>query len=184
MKCLYGLILAAALTLSAHAQTNTNSITFPILLSANNEELMTNATFKSIFGTKVMFVSGLSLRGFDLIKLNPSVIKKLGISPTDAAQKQAKIDANKARTQYNDALQNKALVDAYSEAIEVRQKAEQDKAIRDAAIARANYEEGLRIQALNNDTMKAQAAKKAADAAWIQAQNPTVIQQSTTVFGR
>jgi hypothetical protein len=79
---IFAIFLCAFPTL---AQTN-QPITFAVLLSKDNAPLMTNATYRSTFGNRAMFVSGTDLRGFDVSILQSNELARIGVDPERAKQ--------------------------------------------------------------------------------------------------
>jgi hypothetical protein len=118
----------------------TNSITFPLLLSPTNSVLMTNAEFRVSVGNKLFFRSGDAYRSFHAGDLNPSVLAAISVTSEqlDARQK-ALDDAAKMRKEQIAALQ----------AEQLRQRQLQ---ILQAANADAAYEKQLQQQQESHGT--------------------------------
>ena len=78
MKTLLVLLIGCASVIILDAQTN--SIVFPQLLSATNSVLMTNAEFRAVSGSKLIFKANDSYQSFEARLLNEDVLKRLGIT--------------------------------------------------------------------------------------------------------
>jgi hypothetical protein len=74
------------------AIVESNTITFPVLLSSRSEPLMTNAVYRRTFGRKVIFAADLSVKSFDIDKLHPSVIAQLDLDTNKVKADQETLD--------------------------------------------------------------------------------------------
>lgn len=146
---------------------------FSQLLSADGRVLALNAEYSATYGRRVAFRYENGDRGaYDVDELHPGVLSKLQIDPAIAKAKQAAQDQAAVR-------QRAAELQGYQEKLqqfhqrqeeEARQREEQARL---AEVQRQNQlNEQLRIQAAENDRIRALAAMRQADAAMMQALNP------------
>jgi hypothetical protein len=102
-----------------------NTITFPVLLSAKSEPLMTNAVFRRTFGRKVIFAADLSVQSFDIDKLHPSVIAQLDLDTNKVKTDQETLDKQNQEWAAQRAQQNQQLLSAEAAALAKSQAAAQ-----------------------------------------------------------
>jgi hypothetical protein len=100
-----------------------NTITFPILLSAKSEPLMTNALYHRTFGRKVIFEADLQLKSFDIDKLHPSVIAQLDLDTNKAKADQDALDKKNQDWAAQRQAQNQQLLSAEAAALAKSQAA-------------------------------------------------------------
>ena len=100
-----------------------NTITFPILLSAKSEPLMTNAVYRRTFGRKVIFAADLQLKSFDIDKLHPSVIAQLDLDTNKAKADQEALDKQNQEWAAQRQAQNQQLLSAEAAALAKSQTA-------------------------------------------------------------
>jgi hypothetical protein len=88
------LIFLALLVNTVFAQTK--SIIFPQLLSITNSVLMTNAEFRDVSGTRIIFLANDVYQSFEASNLNESVLSRLGLT---VSQLKSNKDAAKTKQQ-------------------------------------------------------------------------------------
>jgi hypothetical protein len=156
----------------AIAQTNapkcrlitTNPPVLDMVFSVQSKCLMTNAEFRQAFGDRLIFKHGLQLEAFRYFELHPCVIEALQIDVNTLARAQDELDAkNKAWDQVR-ASQVQAFLQSQQLFISSQLKMEEDAKKAQAAAVRQAWEDSLRERAVQNDTTRAQAAMKQADA--------------------
>ncbi len=158
-------------------RSGTPSWLFPQLLNTNGRVLAVNAEYSATYGRRIAFKYENGDRGvYDVDELHPGVLRTLGVDPEAAKQRQAEKDAAAARKK---AAELQAYQEFYEEMRgrqgEFQQKWERQRQeqARLAETQRQNQlNEQLRIQAAENDRLRAEAAMRAADAAMVQALNP------------
>jgi hypothetical protein len=102
-----------------------NTITFPVLLSAKSVPLMTNAVYRRTFGRKVIFAADLSVQSFDIDKLHPSVIAQLDLDTNKVKTDQETLDKQNQEWAAQRAQQNQQLLSAEAAALAKSQAAAQ-----------------------------------------------------------
>ena len=102
-----------------------NTITFPILLSAKSEPLMTNAVYHRTFGRKVIFAADLDLKSFDIDKLHPSVIAQLDLDTNKVKTDQDALDKQNQEWAAQRQAQTQQLLSAEATALAKSQAAAQ-----------------------------------------------------------
>jgi len=164
---------APAISLSSSSRNEQKVYTFSQLPAADGRALMTAAEYRGSIGRKLMFRSAnAAARSFDYSELHPGVLAHLSLEPADLKAQQSALDDKKQQAEYaaQKAREAKAVAEKkYQEAllavrvVQNRIAAEQKKVER---------EENLRLQALETERMKAEAAMLQAEAAMEKARNP------------
>jgi hypothetical protein len=162
-----------AVKLVSNGRQEQKIYTFAQLPAADGHNLMTGAEYRGAIGRKLMFRTGGSVaRSFDYSELHPGVLAHLSLEPVDLLTQQAALDDKKTQAEYaaQKAREAKAAAEKkYQEArlaarlVQTRIASEQKK---------VEQEENLRLQALETERMKAEAAMLQAEAAMEKARNP------------
>jgi len=121
------LILALAI-ICGRVGAQTNAVAFPELRSMSGKVLMTNATYRCAVGEKLFFENAGGEHGFKASDLDPNVLSQLGMSATDRAAAQGKLNAQEqaAALAHQQFLQQQAL--AAQQAAIAEQEAESNAA--------------------------------------------------------
>lgn len=148
-------------------------VTFSRLLDSSGHTLLTNAEFRGSFGRRLMFrPEGSHVRNLDYTELHPGVLAHLSLEPSDLVAQQNALDTKKAQAELaaQKAREAKAVADRkYQEALKV---ANALQARINTEKKKTDQEEKLRLQALETERMKAEAAMLQAEAAMEKAKNP------------
>lgn len=102
-----------------------NTITFPVLLSAKSEPLLTNAVYRRTFGRKVIFAADLAVKSYDIDKLHPSVIAQLDLDTNKVKADQDTLDKQNQDWAAQRQQQTQQLLSAEAAAIAKNQAAAQ-----------------------------------------------------------
>jgi hypothetical protein len=147
--------------------------TFARLSDSGGRVLLTNAEFRGSFGRRLMFrPEGSYVRNFDYTELHPGVLAHLSLEPSELVAQQNALDTKKAQAELaaQKAREAKALADKkYQEALKA---ASSLQARINSEKKKTDQEEKLRLQALETERMKAEAAMLQAEAAMEKAKNP------------
>lgn len=148
-------------------------LTFARLPDSAGHTLMTNAEFRGSFGRRLMFrPEGNYVRNLDYTEVHPGVLAHLSTEPSELMAQQTAMDTKRAMAEAatQKAREAKAVADMkYQEALKA---ATVLQARIDGEKKKADQEEKLRLQALETERVKAEAAKLQAEAAMEKAKNP------------
>ncbi len=147
--------------------------TFAQLPATDGRTLMTGAEYRGSIGRKLMFRSAnAAARSFDYSELHPGVLAHLSLEPADLKAQQSALDDKKAQAEYaaQKAREAKAVADRkYQEAMQAVRVVQNRIASEQKKV---EQEEALRLQALETERMKAEAAIMQAEVALERARNP------------
>lgn len=153
---------------------STRLCVFQALYGRNGEVLGRDLEFSAVYGRRVAFKEVLSLRrlAFDVDELHPFVLAHLGVSAEGQKQYQAR----------QDELWRRMEAAGLKTAAEEQARREARKAAEDAARVEAEkllaeqrqreHEQEMQRRAMENESLRAEAAMRSADAAMIRALTP------------
>ncbi len=148
-------------------------ISFAKLPAADGHTLMTAAEYRGSIGDRLMFSSaGAAARTFEYTELHPGVLAHLSLEPAELAAQQAALDEKKSQAEYAAQKAREAKAAAEKKYQEALHAARIVQSRIDADRKKAAFEENLRLQALETERMKAEAAMLQAEAAMEKARNP------------
>jgi hypothetical protein len=146
---------------------------FAQLPAADGHTLMTSAEYRGAIGNRLMFSSaGAAARTFEYRELHPGVLAHLSLEPAELEAQQTELDEKKTQAEYAAQKAREARAAAekrYQEALQAARLVQSRIA---ADRKKAAFEENLRLQALETERMKAEAAMLQAEAAIEKARNP------------
>ncbi len=148
-------------------------ISFAQLPAADGHTLMTAAEYRGSIGDRLMFRSaGAAARTFEYTELHPGVLAHLTLNPAELEAQQAALDEKKSQAEYAAQKAREAKAAAEKRYQEALQAARIVQSRIDADRKKAAFEENLRLQTLETERMKAEAAMLQAEAAMEKARNP------------
>lgn len=154
----------------ARMVVNGEQKSFPHLLSISGMELMADAEFRGINGSKVIFRLGATNAvAYDVDQLHPSVLSQLNIDPQAAKIAQTAMDEHGRA--YMASMKKRAgeIVQQRGAFFDDQARLEAEQAKKSEEIRQQQLRERIMVEAAENDRMRALAARRAADAAIISA---------------
>jgi hypothetical protein len=167
-------LLAELPTLKVTNHLGKVTLVFPKLLKFDGSVLATNAEYRQMMGRRAVFMNADGSGGsYDVDELHPAILRILGINVESAKRRQVAVDRAWAIKDAVDlrsyALRQEKAAERQQE--EARQREEQARL---AGVQRQSaIDNQLRIQAIENDSLRAAASMRAADAAMAQALYPS-----------
>jgi len=146
---------------------------FAQLPAVDGHTLMTSAEYRGTIGNRLMFSSvGAAARTFEYQELHPGVLAHLSLEPVELEAQQTALDEKKSQAEYAAQKAREARAAAEKKYQEALQAARIVQSRITADRKKIEYEESLRLQALETERMKAEAAMLQAEAAMEKARNP------------